>query len=149
MSKKSFSFHWGHGIVLTFIAFAAFMTYFYVNMSRQKIDLVGDHYYEDGQKFQEKLNILAQTKLLKNKVALKHDRIERVLLLEVPSTTYDLKVDLFFPGDALKDKLFSFPTPDSLLVIPIKELSKGKWKVTLTYHQQKKPYMEEINIQVD
>lgn len=149
MSKKSFTFHWGHGIVLTFIAFAAFMAYFYVNMSRQKIDLVGDHYYEDGQKFQEKLNILAQTKLLKEKVKVKHDKLEKVLVFQVPASTNNLKVDLFFPGDASKDKHFTFITPDSLLIIPIKNITKGKWKVTLTYEQEKKPYMEELLIRVD
>ncbi len=54
MSKGSFKFHWGHGIVLTFISFAAFMSYFYINMSKEKIDLVGDHYYEDGKNFKKK-----------------------------------------------------------------------------------------------
>jgi len=149
MSKKSFTFHWGHGIVLTFISFAAFMAYFYVQMSRQKIDLVGDHYYEDGQKFQEKLHTIAQTKLLKTKVEITHDKLEKVLLLHVPGTTKNLKVDLFFPGDASKDKHFTYLSPDSLLVIPIKNISKGKWKVTLTYEQLQKPYMEELPIRVD
>ena len=52
-NNKPFKFHWGHGIILTFVLFGAFMAYFYIQMTHQVIELVGDNYYEDGQKFQK------------------------------------------------------------------------------------------------
>ncbi len=53
-------FHWGHGIIVTFVLFGAFMAYFYINMTQQVIELVGDNYYEDGQKFQQKIDLKNQ-----------------------------------------------------------------------------------------
>lgn len=149
MSKGSFKFHWGHGIVLTFISFAAFMSYFYVNMSKEKIDLVGDHYYEDGQKFQEKIHILAETKQLATKIVTTFDAKDKVYVLKVPSKTSNLKVDFFFPGNAANDLHFQYPKVDSLVFIPTHKLVKGKWKVTISYQQLGKSYMEESVIRID
>jgi len=149
MSNRSFKFHWGHGIVLTFIVFAGFMTYFYVNMSRQTIDLVGDHYYEDGQKFQQKLDIIAHTNELKTKVSLELDQTKEIIACKVPGQTKQLKVDFFFPADASKDKHFTFEQPDSLELISTKNLVKGKWKVTISYLKENKPYLQESTIHLD
>ncbi len=148
MSKEKFRFHWGHGIVLTFVLFAAFMAFFYVKMSQQKIDLVGDHYYEDGQKFQEKLNILAETKRAKDKIEIRFNSSNKELIMIMPENTSHLKVDLFFPGDARKDKHFSYPRTEGKLVIPLQMLTKGKWKLTISYKQKGKPYLEEITVQI-
>ncbi len=143
MSKEKFTFHWGHGIVLTFILFAAFMAYFYVQMSSQKIDLVGDHYYEDGQKFQEKLTRISETKRLKNKVNFTFNPKRNLITLNVPANTNELIVHLFFPGDASKDQHLSFPSPDSNINIPVNKLNKGKWKITFSYFLNGNNYLEE------
>ncbi|MFM7020938.1 MAG: hypothetical protein ACKOXC_09085, partial [Aquirufa sp.] len=57
-AKKGF--HWGHGIILTFVFFGTFMAYFYINMSHEKIELVGENYYADGQAYQSKIDLQNQ-----------------------------------------------------------------------------------------
>lgn len=38
--SSSFQFHWGHGIVLSFVLFILFMAYFYVRMSRENLEII-------------------------------------------------------------------------------------------------------------
>jgi hypothetical protein len=146
MSK--FSFNWGHGIVLTFIAFAGFMAYFYVNMSRQQIDLVGDHYYEDGQKFQEKLNRMSETQKLPDKVEYMFDAKENSFALKVSGNKTDLKVDFFFPGDAKLDQHFTYAVPSEIITIETQKLHVGKWKIYISWKQDGKEYLEETEIKI-
>lgn len=143
MSKKPFTFHWGHGIVLTFIAFAAFMSYFYVNMSKEKIDLVGEQYYEDGQKFEQKQQMIQETNQLTDKVSFQIDAVSKQLLLKIPSNTSDIKVDLFFVADASKDQHLHQINPKSFWAIPLMDLPKGNWKITIKWINNKKEYLEE------
>lgn len=143
MSNKPFKFHWGHGIILTFLAFAAFMSYFYVNMSKEKIDLVGDHYYEDGQKFEQKQRLLQQTNQLPDKVSFQIDNISKQLLLKIPAETSDIKVDLFFMPDASKDQHLHKTNPKNYWAIPLEGLPAGNWRISIKWIHQKKEYLQE------
>lgn len=73
-NKKPFRFHWGHGIVLTFLAFAAFMSYFYLRMSNEKVELVSENYFEEGQKF-DQIKRLKQDSI--QRIKIRNDSLKR------------------------------------------------------------------------
>ncbi|RXK52377.1 FixH family protein [Aquirufa rosea] len=141
------TWNWGHAIVGVFILFGAFMAYFYVNMTHEKVELVGDHYYEDGQKFQMKIDQKKEAALLSKKVELQFNAASHEVKLSILPGSHDLKVNFFRPSSASQDKVFSLATPqDSTWTIPGEFLTKGPWKITLEWMISDKKYLTEYRI---
>jgi nitrogen fixation protein FixH len=147
MNNKNKGFTWGHGIIVTFLLFGLFMAYFYVNMSKQEIDLVGDHYYEDGQKFQEKIEIRKKTQLLKNSAEISFDSSYQLAKIQIPIGTSRMKVDFYKPSMQKEDQHFiSKELKDSIWIVETSFLSKGPWKVTLSWINKGGSYQSESRI---
>ncbi|MCZ2482510.1 hypothetical protein G9H64_06040 [Aquirufa nivalisilvae] len=143
------SLNWGHAIIGVFILFGAFMAYFYVNMTHETIELVGDHYYEDGQKFQKKIDQRKETALLAKKVELQFNSTTKEVKLNIPNGSHDVKVNFFRPSSAAQDKSFTLKNPsDSIWTIPGEFLSKGPWKINIEWMVVDKSYLEDHRILV-
>jgi nitrogen fixation protein FixH len=144
MNNKNKGFSWGHGIIVTFILFGLFMAYFYVNMSKEEIDLVGDHYYEDGQKYQQKIDIQKKTALLTQKAVINFDINYQLAKINFPVGSNHLKVDFYKPSNQKEDKHFQMSQPkDSIWIIETPFLSKGPWKTTLSWENKGETYRSE------
>ncbi|MFL0161877.1 FixH family protein [Aquirufa salirivi] len=143
------SLNWGHAIIGVFILFGAFMAYFYVNMTHETIELVGDHYYEDGQKFQKKIDQRKETALLAEKVELQFNSKSKEVKLSIPKGSHDVKVNFFRPSSAALDKSFTLKNPsDSTWSISGEFLSKGPWKVNIEWMIADKTYLNDQRILV-
>ncbi|CAM3839561.1 FixH family protein [Aquirufa aurantiipilula] len=143
------SLNWGHAIIGVFILFGAFMAYFYVNMTHETIELVGDHYYEDGQKFQKKIDQRKETALLSEKVELQFNPSNKEIKLRIPKGSHDVKVNFFRPSSAAQDKSFSLKSPsDSTWTIAGEFLTKGPWKINIEWMINEKTYLEDQRILV-
>lgn len=144
MKNKHKGFSWGHGIIVTFVMFGLFMAYFYVNMSKQEIDLVGDHYYEDGQKYQEKIDIQKKTRLLIDKANIDFDSSFRLAKIHFPVGTSQLKVDFYKPANQKEDKHFQInQLKDSVWIMDTRFLTKGPWKTSISWENKGEKYMSE------
>ncbi|MHA8052403.1 FixH family protein [Aquirufa sp. Wall-65K1] len=143
------SLNWGHAIIGVFILFGAFMAYFYVNMTHETIELVGDHYYEDGQKFQKKIDQRKETELLDKKIELAFNQSNKEVKLSIPAGTHDIKVNFFRPSSAAQDKVFTLKAPkDSTWTISGDFLVKGPWKISLEWMVADKTYLDDHRILV-
>ncbi len=143
------SLNWGHAIIGVFILFGAFMAYFYVNMTHETIELVGDHYYEDGQKFQKKIDQRKETELLDKKIELAFNQSNKEVKLSIPAGTHDIKVNFFRPSSAAQDKVFTLKeTKDSTWTISGDFLVKGPWKISLEWMVADKTYLDDHRILV-
>ena len=58
--------NWGTAIVIAFVLFAAFITYFMVRGAQNRVDLVSPDYYDQETKYQERINNQARAKQLGN-----------------------------------------------------------------------------------
>lgn len=149
MNNKNKGFTWGHGIIVTFLLFGLFMAYFYINMSKQEIDLVGDHYYEDGQKFQEKIDTRKKTQLLKDRAEITFDSNYQLAQIKIPKGTSQMKVDFYKPSTQKEDMHFISKVPkDSIWILETRFLNKGPWKVTLTWLNQGENYISESRFHI-
>lgn len=146
---NKFSFNWGHGIILTFVLFGAFMAYFYVNMSKESIELVGKNYYADGQAFQQKINEREQTRALAFKATLSFSSDFKLAKIQFPTSVYQGDLVFYRPSNARLDKIISINADTmGMAFIHTSFLVKGPWNVSLTWVKDGKSYIEEQRIHV-
>lgn len=146
---NKFSFNWGHGIIVTFVLFGAFMAYFYVNMSKESIELVGKNYYADGQAFQKKINEREQTAALTTKASLKFSADFQQAKIQFPTSISTGSLVFYRPSNANLDKTVSVAADSSgLALIHTPFLVKGPWNVSLIWEKDGKSYIEEQRIQI-
>ncbi len=144
-----FSFNWGHGIIVTFVLFGAFMAYFYVNMSKENIELVGKNYYADGQAFQQKINEREQTEALKAKASLEFSSDFQQAKIQFPASISIGSLVFYRPSNASQDKTLGVSADAAgLALINTPFLVKGPWKVSLTWEKDGKSYIVEQRIQI-
>jgi nitrogen fixation protein FixH len=144
---NKFSFNWGHGIIVTFVLFGAFMAYFYVNMSKESIELVGKNYYADGQAFQQKINEREQTAALTSKASLVFSTDFQQARIQFPATISTGSLVFYRPSNAKLDKTLSVSADSTgLALINTPFLVKGPWNVSLSWEKDGKSYIEEQRI---
>ena len=144
---NKFSFNWGHGIIVTFVLFGAFMAYFYVNMSKESIELVGKNYYADGQAFQKKINEREQTEALTSKVSLAFSADFQQAKIQFPASFSKGSLVFYRPSNANLDKTLGVSADSAgLALINTPFLVKGPWNVSLSWEKDGKSYIEEQRI---
>jgi len=144
---NKFNFNWGHGIIVTFVLFGAFMAYFYVNMSKESIELVGKNYYADGQEFQRKINERKQTEALAEKASIQFSEDFKQAKIQLPSSIQKGTIVFYRPSNATLDKTLKITSDTSgLSFIQTDFLIKGPWNVSLQWEKAGKNYVEEQRI---
>lgn len=146
-SKKGFT--WGHGIIVTFILFGAFMAYFYIHMTRENIDLVGKGYYEDGQKFQEKIDERTQTAALPTQAIFEVSADYQAIKVDYPAGTQKLSLVFYRPSDSKLDQQINVISPKiNPWIVATPFLVKGPWLISLRWKKGGKNYRVEQRVTV-
>jgi nitrogen fixation protein FixH len=146
---NKFSFNWGHGIIVTFVLFGAFMAYFYVHMSKESIELVGKNYYADGQAFQQKIKEREQTSALAVKATWEYSADFRQAKVQFPAGVSKGKLVFYRPSNAALDKTIEITADTAgLAFINTDFLIKGPWNVSLQWEKEGKSYVKEQRIVV-
>jgi len=144
---NKFNFNWGHGIIVTFVLFGAFMAYFYFNMSKESIELVGKNYYADGQEFQRKINERKQTEALAEKAIIQFAEDFKQAKIQLPSSIQKGTLVFYRPSNATLDRTLIITSDSSgLSFIQTDFLIKGPWNVSLEWEQAGKNYVKEQRI---
>ena len=140
-------FHWGHGIIITFVLFGSFMAYFYINMSHEKIELVGENYYADGQAYQEKINLQNQSIPAEQQIQVKSISNNQFILIQLPDGCDSAHVQFFRPSNAAQDKTITWNSKDGLnWTFPTDFLIAGLWKRSVRWSVAGKSYLQEDRI---
>lgn len=146
---NKFNFNWGHGIIVTFVLFGAFMAYFYVNMSKESVELVGKNYYADGQEFQQKINERVQTNALAEKAKIEFASDYKQAKVQFPTGVTTGKLVFYRPSNAALDRTIEIATDTTNTVFLTTEfLIKGPWNVSLKWEKEGKTYLEEQRIRI-
>lgn len=143
-NNQKMVFHWGHGIILTFILFGIFMAYFYINMTRQTLDLVGENYYEDGQKFQSRKNQRDQLIPMNQQIYYQNEG-DSLLNIQLPARTQAAKVTFYRPANAKMDREITW-SGALKWGIPTKHIAKGPWKLIIQWTVKGHQYLREERI---
>jgi nitrogen fixation protein FixH len=144
---NKFSFNWGHGIIVTFVLFGAFMAYFYIHMSKESIELVGKNYYADGQAFQQKIKEREQTAALVSKATWEYSADFRQAKIQFPAEVKRGTLVFYRPSNAALDRTIEISADTTgQAFINTDFLIKGPWNVSLKWEKNGKNYVEEQRI---
>lgn len=146
-NQQKKGFHWGHGIIVTFILFGAFMAYFYLNMSHEKIELVGENYYADGQAYQEKINLQSQAIPVAQQIQVKSIAKDQFILIQLPVGCDSAQVNFFRPSNESQDKTIAWTAKDGInWTFSTTFLVPGPWKRSISWSVAGKNYLQEDRI---
>jgi len=146
-NSKQFKFHWGHGIIITFILFGGFMAYFYINMTHENIDLVGKQYYQEGQNFQEKINERnGVTHLIEKPIHVFSEDFQSVRMT-YPSAIQKISLVFYRPSDSKLDQQINLSKlSGDFQIVNTSFLKKGPWKLSIHWTQNNQKYQEEHRV---
>ncbi|MCU7496790.1 MAG: hypothetical protein HF314_10935 [Ignavibacteria bacterium] len=142
--------HWGLKIFFLFGAFIlgiVSMVAFYMG---QEIDLVSKEYYNDEINYQEKLDKLKRTRLLKENVKFTFSGENvRITFPKAAEKVVSGKIHFYRPSDSNCD--FSFPVQvDSEYnqSVDFHGREKGLWKIEMNWKNGNSEYLEEEMINI-
>ncbi|MDT0605761.1 FixH family protein [Croceitalea rosinachiae] len=144
--------NWGTGIVLSFIAFIAFILYFVVRMSidnRANHDLVADDYYKQELAYQEEID--AENSASANSAKLRIEKTAEGLNIIFPEDfkIEDItgKVSLYRPSNRHLDFNFPISLSKTHLLIPDNRLLDGRWDIAVKWEYKGKTFLhkEKLN----
>lgn len=127
--------NWGKGIALSLAIFMGLMVFMVYKAVNQRFDLVAKDYYADEIAYQEVMDKEENVRLLQGKLDIK--TIAAGLLITFPSDFEGKAIEgtavLYRPSDERMDKAFKFSLESGEYLIPVAELSTGKWELKLDW----------------
>ncbi|MDH4459893.1 MAG: FixH family protein [Flectobacillus sp.] len=147
--KNTFTFNWGHSIVLTFVLFALFIGTMVYRMSSQQVDLTGSDYYQKEIAYQEQIDRIQNAKTFVNTKAMNYSPETQTIKILLPTKATKGEVTFFRPSDKHLD--FSVPITsknNSLITLSTASLDKGFWRVQATWSDGAKEYFLEQELTV-
>ena len=140
-------FHWGHAVILIFALFGAFMAYFYINMTQEKVDLVEKPNDTQGQAFQEKINEQNQTDSLVHQAHFELSDDHQLIRIFYPVGTEKISIVFYRPSDSNLDQRFNrFKPVENPWYLPTPFLIKGPWQIRLAWEKNGLKYRVEERI---
>ena len=136
--------NWGTKIMLSFIAFAAFMGYLVVMSFQQNIDLVTEDYYGEELKYEQRISQMNNVNDLKNKVKIKVDGDHYVITF--PHDQIKLgSIHFYRPDNKVFDKIYDLKDSENQYVVSKAELIPGRYRIKIGWEATgKKFYQEEV-----
>jgi nitrogen fixation protein FixH len=137
---------WGKGILVTIIAFVAFMiTLVVISVKQDDIHLVAENYYEQEIKYQDQIDREKASADLDREV-LVFDAQHKYVVLDLPVGTQG-NLQLFRPSDARLDQQVTLNiTEVGKTTVPLATLKSGYWRVQLTWTEGGVEFYQEKKI---
>jgi nitrogen fixation protein FixH len=129
--------NWGKGIVIAIVLFISYIMFMVITMIRTSSDLVEENYYEEGVKFEQKIQAIKNSKAIKDQIKISVD--QQFLAIEFPnSVSMDSVtngvIHLYRPENGKLDKHFSFSKEaGNIQLIPKEKITEGYYNLLLSW----------------
>ncbi|GAB3799606.1 hypothetical protein GCM10028819_23310 [Spirosoma humi] len=141
--------NWGKAIPLFFILFAGFIGTMVFRMSRQRVDLVRDDYYQDELSYQQHIDQVSNARNTgpdqsNSSVTMTYQSHQQQVVFALPDSLRKGQILFYRPADRRQD--FQVPMlagPATRQVISTKKLSKGHWRVQFSWSDGRRDYYKE------
>lgn len=139
--------NWGKGIAVVMVSFMTFILYMVFTLMSKNTDLESENYYEKEIEFDKEIKAMSNTNALKEKVKVIQN--EDYFIVQFPDfeELNSIEVLMFRPNNEKDDKTFSINNSKTLM-IPIKKLKKGIYKMNIQYKIKHELYMQKENVKV-
>jgi len=140
--------NWGWKIVVLYSGFVVMTLAMVFYFMGHKVDLVAEDYYKQEIEYQDQIDKINNTKSLEQPIIFEFSAAQRIVKINFPSEhlTKGLngKIHFFRPSDSSMDKMFDInPSENGEQVIAIGSLSKGLWKIKISWSAAEKEYYDE------
>ncbi|WP_430927684.1 FixH family protein [Polaribacter marinivivus] len=139
-------FNWGTGIVVTIIAFIAFIMYFVITMSTDNTyshDLVTDKYYQAELNYQQEIDAEKNANRLTEKVTI--EKNSKGLKINFPENFIPKnikgKVFLYRPSNKQLDFEIPISISKTYLLVPEQRLVDGRWNMKIFWKYKNTNYL--------
>jgi hypothetical protein len=153
-NKKGF-ISWGTGLVIGIVLFMTSTLGFVVYATTAfDFDLVTDHHYEEGVKYQQVIDRMENAHKLSHPVQFSYSKSDHTLRVSFPEDVdgipKDATLTLYRPDDASLDQNTSMTKVDQNdIALKEVELAPGKWTAQLNWNADGVNYYSESTIFVD
>lgn len=138
--------NWGKSIILVFVLFAGFIGTMVYRMTRQRVDLVSENYYQDAITFQQHIDRVANARI-NSSVTMIYQSDHQQVVFVLPTDLRKGEITFYRPGDRQQDFRVNIPTEHPIRqVVPTKSLAKGNWRVQFTWSDGQREYYKEEQI---
>jgi hypothetical protein len=129
-------FHWGKGIIIVFVLFAAGIALMVTVSMRQKVDLVTDDYYDRELKHQEQIDRSTRSAAMGDSLRIVTSASE--LTIRFPASylhrTVSGTVSFYRPSDRRLDVVIPVLLDGTASqILPLSSLQQGVWKMKLEW----------------
>jgi nitrogen fixation protein FixH len=143
--------HWGTGIVIAFLVFAAgILTMVTISMNRE-VDLVSDDYYQQELRHQDQIESTKRSNVLAEQPSIGVSNFAITLRLPSVYSASGTNGTLTFyrPADRKKDFVVPLRLDSSnTQIVRTASLQKGLWRVKVRWSQQNQTYYHEEPIMI-
>jgi hypothetical protein len=141
--------NWGKSIVLVFIVFAGFIGTMVVLMSRERIDLVRDDYYQDEIAYQQQIDRVSNAQRFDSKTYIQYRSDRRQVQVSLPDSLRQGTLTLYRPADRQQDVQHVLTAvTSSPIVIPMAQKPSGLWRAKLTWSDGQREYYTERELTI-
>jgi len=136
--------NWGKSIVLVFILFAGFIGSMVFWMSRQRVDLVRDDYYQDELAYQQQIHRLSNTARLSNPFDMTYEPSRQQVAFVLPQSLRKGEITFYRPADRQQDFRLTIPADHgNRQLVSTARLAKGYWKVQFAWNDGTREFFSE------
>ncbi|QDK82172.1 nitrogen fixation protein FixH [Spirosoma sp. KCTC 42546] len=143
--------NWGKSIVLVFIVFAGFIGTMVYLMTRERIDLVSDNYYQNEIDYQQQIDRVRNARQIQagtsTATTMTYLADQHQVVVVLPNVLQKGEITFYRPGDSRQD--FRVPIAakhPTQQLIPTQSLAKGNWRVQFTWSDGQREYYKEEQI---
>ncbi|UHG93545.1 FixH family protein [Spirosoma oryzicola] len=135
--------NWGKTIILVFVLFAGFIGTMVYRMTRERVDLVSDNYYQNEIDYQQHIDRVTNARTNDSVTMTYQADLERVVVV-LPSDLRKGEINFYRPSDRQQDFRVAIPARHAIRqIISTKDLDKGIWRVQFTWSDGQREYYKE------
>ena len=140
---------WGKGIIIVFAVFMVGVGIMVYKSMTKNIDLVSNNYYEKELKYQEQINKINNTKTLKQGIKIESNGSAVIITYPGECNKVTGEISFYKPSDAKNDFKMNIESGSDLKqVISTEKLTKGLWKVQISWAMDGKDYFNEEKVMI-
>ncbi|GIV42377.1 MAG: hypothetical protein KatS3mg034_1687 [Vicingaceae bacterium] len=143
--------HWGHGIILSFVFFAAFILYMVVHMYQSKVELVDEDYYKLEIEYQKIIDLKQNFNQLGPDALEITQKSDSILIRFKQTPVISGEIHLYVPNDKSADYFTTMQNiPEGGVAGLSKKLLHNRLvRMKIRWDDGKKQYYTEKNIFVN
>jgi hypothetical protein len=143
-------FHWGHGIVFSFISFSCFIGYYAIKIQTApelEHQLVVENYFAEELKTEALLKALQNGKPWRDSIQIRIDD-NQILCSKLPRDQ-SIRLGGYRASNPQADFNLTFFSPKGSFTVDKKQLLKGKWKFTFEWEKDAQRYRVDKEIHLN